>query len=293
MKEYRYTPVILVGALRSGTKLVRDSIGAHPDVDLIPHEVDHIWQTNQTAIASDELSATALTQRTRQAIHKKFDRYHRGAPVLIEKTVSNCLRLPFVDSVFPNAKYIHLTRDGIDTIESIYRQWTMPPDWRHFAKKLLSYPWWKDPQALSLSKQVASRVVSRLLGFNERRAGTWGVRYAGIDHDVQTREILEVCAAQWSRSTTMATQALQAIPNERQIAIEYESFVEKPLDELERFACFLDIDRDWYRQHFATNRISRSNVGIGRQRLTTQQLQMIEPYLQGCPNECPKLVQPA
>ena len=37
---------------------------------------------------------------------------------MVEKTCANTLRLPFVDKVLPEARYLHIVRDGVDVVAS-------------------------------------------------------------------------------------------------------------------------------------------------------------------------------
>lgn len=275
-----FSPIIVIGALRSGTKLIRDSIGTHPEIDVIPHEVDHIWQTDRIDCQSDVFEVESLEETTRRKIIKKLSRFHRGAPLLIEKSVANCLRVPFVASVLPDAKFIYLKRDGADTIESIYRQWTAPADWRRLLAKVHSYPWWKDAQAFRLSTKVAARVFNRLIGREHHGAGTWGVRYEGIDDDVLSKDILEVCAIQWRQSVLSAQEGLQRIPADRKLFVQYEDFVTSPVQELGRAAEFFDIDPMPYQIGFDSANVIKSNIGSGRKRLNEKQLDIIQPHIE-------------
>lgn len=45
---------------------------------------------------------------------------------LVDKTVSNCLRLDIVKQIFPEARYIYIKRNGIDTIKSLIHGWLNP-----------------------------------------------------------------------------------------------------------------------------------------------------------------------
>jgi len=72
----------------------------------------------------DIRSATEATARVCSYIHQHFERFHtRDTDILIDKTPSNALRVPFVDTVFPEAKFINIVRDGRDNLFSRQRQW--------------------------------------------------------------------------------------------------------------------------------------------------------------------------
>ena len=44
----------------------------------------------------------------------------------VEKTVSNCLRLGFVDEVFPDARIVYVVRDGRNSVNSLINSWLHP-----------------------------------------------------------------------------------------------------------------------------------------------------------------------
>ncbi|MDH5508429.1 MAG: sulfotransferase, partial [Anaerolineae bacterium] len=138
-------PVFLIGAARSGTKLLRDIVSQHPDVEKIPYDINYIWRFGNEKLSHDELTPSLLTPQIIKRIRQQFETYHAGRSILIEKTVSNCLRIPFVAAVFPQAKFIHLIRHGEDVVESAYRQWIAPPDWNYIFEKARTFPLLETP----------------------------------------------------------------------------------------------------------------------------------------------------
>ena len=192
-----YQVLILIGAARSGTKLFRDLVAGHPDVNRVPYDVNYIWRLGNERLGHDELTPELLTPQIQGRIRRGFERYHAGAPCLIEKTVSNCLRVAYVLIVFPEARFIHLVRDGVDVVESVYRQWLAPPDWRYILNKVRTYPL---AQAPGYALAYAAGVLQHALRPGQNGTSTWGPRYDGIDRDVAHKQLLEVCAIQWVRS---------------------------------------------------------------------------------------------
>ena len=137
---YDYQPLILVGAGRSGTKILRDVLSTHPDIDSVPFDVNYIWTIGNSKATDDLLTPDRLNTTNRSRIIQLFTKQSKGAPFLLEKTVSNTLRLPFVLKVFPEAKFIHLIRDGRDVTESVSRQWGETREISYFFKKLKTFP---------------------------------------------------------------------------------------------------------------------------------------------------------
>jgi hypothetical protein len=272
---YNYQPLIVIGAARSGTKLVRDLIAQHPTVDKVPYDVTYIWHLGNEDIGHDELPVDRLTPRIRERILKQLSAYHSGSRLLVEKTVGNCLRVPFIQAVLPDALFLHLIRDGRDVVESVYRQWLAPPDWSYLLAKAKTFPL---REAFGYAFAYAKNVGDRLLASDGVRR-TWGVRYAGIDRDVATKDLLEVCAIQWVRSVEKAQQDLSRLPDERVLIIRYEEFARDPQDHLDKIARFAGLDADLYPKDLCRDIVSVQNIGKGSHNLTAEQLALILPRM--------------
>lgn len=271
-----YQPLILIGAARSGTKLVRDLVATHPAVDKVPYDINYIWRLGNQDLPHDELSPSRLTPSIRQRIRHGFERYHRGAPVLIEKTVGNCLRVAYVQAVFPEARFIHLVRDGRDVIESAYRQWKAPPDWNYLLDKAKSFPW---VEAFGYALSYTRSACLKFITSDKKKVGTWGgPLYAGIDEDVATKELLEVCAIQWTLSVRKALTDLNNRPGDQVLTIRYEDFVQNPLSHLERIAGFIGLDPDPYKA-VRLETVSQQNIGKGFRTLSPEQIALVWPYI--------------
>lgn len=271
-----YQPLIVIGAARSGTKIFRDACAQLPDVAKTPYDMNYIWRIGNEHLLHDELSPDLLTPAIRRKILRHFAKYRTGSPVFIEKTVSNCLRVPFVAAVFPEAKFIHLVRDGRDVIESVYRQWLAPPNWSYIIRKACSFPLHLAfSYALNYARQAGTKVLTR----DVQRAGTWGPRYNGIDQDLATRDLLEVCALQWVKSVETAYHDLDQLPDSQVMTVRYEEFVCHPCQSLEQVAEFAGLNPQRYSEH-RLETISSKNIGKGIENLSAGQMAILAPVIQ-------------
>lgn len=272
-----FKPIILVGAARSGTKLVRDIIAAHPLIDKVPYDINYIWRLGNENVAHDELDIATLTPEVEARIRKQIEGYHKDAPYLIEKTVSNCLRVPYIAAVFPQAKFIHLIRNGLDVIESAHRQWLSPPDWRYIVRKARTFP---ITSALGYAMSYGQSAVRKWLpGGQHRASGTWGPRYRGIDDDMRLKSVLEVCAIQWACCVRKASDDLDRLPSDSVLTIFYEAFVDNPSAQLDRVSEFLDVDAEHFVEVVRRTNVTEENVGKGAVQLTPDELKQIMPYV--------------
>ncbi len=127
----------IVGVSRSGTSILGELVGAHPDVKYI-FEAYVPWRIAGRGIGgSDRFTAEQATPSVRRFIRWWFRWRKGGARIVIEKNPRNILRVPFLRAVFPEAKFIHIVRDGRDVVCSLLpgiggRFWAheRPPQWR-------------------------------------------------------------------------------------------------------------------------------------------------------------------
>lgn len=235
-------PVIVIGAARSGTKFLRDLIGASDFCRVAPHDVNYIWRYKNERLPHDSLTAKDCTQTIAKYIRKRLSVAARqsgaipnGPSFLIEKTVSNCLRVPFVDQVFPKAVYVNLLRDGRNVVESSVRMWRAPVSIAHLLEKARYFPLRNLSYAAWYLQNVAGGWLTRDQGVK-----IWGVRYPGIEQDVKRLSVPEICAKQWRMCVETSIDDLAAIPSARVIKIRYESLISEE-NEVQRICEFLGL----------------------------------------------------
>jgi len=89
----------------------------------------------------------------------------------------------------------------------------------------------------------------RQIGFSRDgdsvRRAIWGPRYPGIENDLNTLPLIQLCARQWRYCVEFAARDLSEEPIECVFELRYEDFVtnEDAVVEVVRFAGVSDIDR--------------------------------------------------
>ena len=68
-----YTPIFLIGAARSGTKILRDTISTHPDIERIGYDINFIWKRYNENIEHDELESKHFKPKFKKFIDKYFE----------------------------------------------------------------------------------------------------------------------------------------------------------------------------------------------------------------------------
>lgn len=162
--------VFLVGCPRSGTTMLKRMVNAHPQVAItrethwIPRYFEKQRGVTSEGVVTDRLveklfehhrfdqmkisreKLQSLIDRNpdstyAELVSRIFDRYgqRKGKPLVGDKTPTYVRKIPTLHQLWPNARFVHLIRDGRDVWLSI-RQWRM-------AKKSAGQfaTWEKDP----------------------------------------------------------------------------------------------------------------------------------------------------
>lgn len=227
-KPSHLTPCFILGAARSGTRLLRDLLASSDQIAAIPYDIGYVWRQGNEFFPSDEFVPEMANARIKQKIRKTLPKLVSrdsalGARILLEKSVPNTLRPAFLHAIYPEACFIHLLRDGRAVVESSYRQWQAPTEREYLLEKLRYFP-------LSNYRYAAWYLVNTLKGrFGSGRGQhIWGPRYAGIDEDLECMPLEAVCARQWRRCVETTRHQTGSFERGRVLEIRYEDFVSGP-----------------------------------------------------------------
>jgi len=218
-------PLILISAARSGSKLLRDLLGSSPRCAVVPFDVNFVWRHGNEDSPDDVLPAEAAGPRQAQYIRQTIPRLAGVRDwvdnlQIVEKTVSNSLRVPFVARVFPEARYVYLLRDGRAVAESTRRVWHEPAERGYLLSKLRCFP-------LSDYRYAFWYLRNRWKGRGkDSRAMIWGPRYPGIERDLASFDLLEVCARQWAVCNELARAGLGQLGGGQVFELRYEDLVD-------------------------------------------------------------------
>lgn len=129
-------PVFIVGSGRSGSTILATLLSFHPHVGLL-NEPKAIWHTihnyedvngnyTTTIPGRYRLYASDASQTVKQTAHRLFGAYATltGSKRIVDKNSEMIFCIPFVQAIFPDAKFIFLVRNDWDTIHSI-ESWSL------------------------------------------------------------------------------------------------------------------------------------------------------------------------
>ena len=273
-----YQAVVIIGAPRSGTNMLRDVLCSLDSVATWPcDEINYIWRHGNLRYPSDELPPERATDPVRRYIRRQFDWVARrhGVETVVEKTCANSLRVPFVDAVVPEAKYLFIRRDGLDAVGSAMARWTAPLDIPYLARKARFVP------ATDLPYYATRYFWSRVyrLFSREQRLAFWGPQMDDMNNLLAQHPLDEVCAIQWQRCVDQSRQTFETMDSSRWLEVGYEDFVSRPQEELGRIVDFLGLPagRDAWTE--AVIGVRAGSIGKGRAALDGEGIQRLETLM--------------
>lgn len=137
---------------------------------------------------------------------------------LLEKTPENCLRLPFLLEIFPDAHFIFLTRDAGPNIASLMEGWRQP----HL------FPGYVVPASVRIPGD---------------RRGRWAFTLIPGWRDLLDRPLAEVCARQWVACNEAALDFLAGRAGQvPALTLAYEELLRDPAGQLARLGAFIGVD---------------------------------------------------
>ncbi len=276
------SPVIILGAARSGTKLIRSILGVHPQLNIVPYDINYVWTMGNYGLGHDELKPSDLKPEIREFVREFLGKFNTGilGDRIVEKTVSNTLRVPFVDTVFPHAQFVVITRDGRDVAGSVREQWSTRTPSSQLLAKLKTFP---AKQAWSYGTRYLENRLAALLPWNEA-VKSWGPQFEGMGDYARSHELIETCAMQWVKSVEGTNLGLAEIDPGRVISVLYENLVRTPFPITRDILTFLGLDMTPSVEDFCANHVTPDNIGKWRHQISPMELDLIrglvEPVLE-------------
>ena len=240
-------------------------LASSDQIQVVPYDINYIWKYSNNHLFHDELGEQNLDTKTSDYIRRHILKFATGEKekYVVEKTVSNSLRVNFVTSVFPDAKLIHLYRDGRDASLSALGCWTSSVlDSRNqplytYIEKLLKFPY------LTASGYLAQRCKELLARqLSSKNHYYWGPRFKGIEELVCRKSLPEVCAYQWAKCIDNTLSQLDKYQiGSDYIPVKYENLVHKPEAEITKICDYIGINDVKKVADFACNEVNVSSIG--------------------------------
>ena len=237
-------------------------------------EINYIWRHGNVHFLSDEIPSNKASEKIKYYINNRFqeiaDEY--CGDVVVEKTCANSLRVPFVEAVIPNARYIFIYRDGIDATGSAKDRWTAKLEITYILKKIKFIP------KIDLPFYAFRYIWARMYRFisKEKRLAFWGPALNNMSDILQNHSLNEVCALQWQKCVDNAEEALSLMPANKVIRVRYEDFVTKPAQQISRILEFIGQDVSSQEIDKAVKDVTPTSIGKGRKALGAREVSNLE-----------------
>jgi hypothetical protein len=264
-------PVIVLGAPRSGTTIIRNCLALHRDVWHLAGESHEIlegpfhpaaggYESNRVeagdvddglaralrqafARGSINLSASgdargrtaasggSLVGRVADKVTTRWvgaaSKRHRPSEIrFLEKTPKNTLRVPMLERVFPDARYVHITRNAPDNIDSLIEGWRAtdrigPITRQRFARS--GYP------------------IARQLGLRDYSAKVWKFALVPDWRDLRGASLADIAARQYFACNRYSLDDLSVIDPSRVRRVRHEDFVREPVATIRELLAWADL----------------------------------------------------
>jgi hypothetical protein len=204
-------PVFILGAPRSGTSMLFKLLGTHPELGSLGREGHDMWRKfhhprksgwNSDVVGSGQISPAERSFMSRYLyMHFEQSRF-------VEKTPESCLRLAYLNELYPDATYIFVKRDPREVMSSMLN------GWRHPLGRFRSY---FVPETLKIKTYD--------------HAHQWCFALIENWRDFKTESLARIVTEQWKQITHGALDGRELIHSGHWIELELEEFTADPVKE--------------------------------------------------------------
>ena len=176
-------PIFILGAPRSGTSMIFRLLSAHPELGSLGREGHDMWRKfhhpRRDGWSSDVLGRGQVGAGEREFI-RRYLYMHFDQDRFVEKTPENCLRIAYLQELYPDAAFVFVKRDPREVMSSMLNGWRHPlgrfrsyfvPERLEIPEYTHPHQWcfalienWRDFKSQPLSRIVAEQWKQTILG---------------------------------------------------------------------------------------------------------------------------------
>jgi len=224
-------PIFVIGCPRSGTSVLLQALLRSGELRSVQSEGHILWDEfhhpRNHGWDSDALGAEDVSDRERAYVYLAV-RWYVGKHRFVDKTPENCLRIPYLESLFPEATFVFLRRRAAENVSSLIEGWRARP---RFVKYRLPEP---------------------LTGLGPLNGNAWSFTLVPGWRELRDASLEEICADQYVASNSAALEARAAADPSRWIDVRYEDLVATPDEELQRVYALLGLSYGDHAAAYAT-----------------------------------------
>lgn len=242
-------PIYILGMGRTGTTILGKILAVHPEIGFL-NEPKALWYainnkddlvgTYSNNPGSYWLNASDATTQVTQSAHRLYTFYAvlTGSKRILDKYPEMIFRIPYLKSIFPDAQFIIIFRNGWDTIHSVC-SWSQKT---RTTKNGETHDWWgKNNQKWQLLLQQVVPNIPLL---------------APILNNIQkVSRQADMAAVEWIATMYQGQQVISQFP-EDVIIIRYEEMTTQPIETLTHLTTFCGLAKDRFFLDYATQTLS-------------------------------------
>lgn len=265
--------------------MLSEWVGSAPGV-VEWYEPNQLWRVGSAYRGDDSVPAENATPFVKKWIRGKFLRFqesHEGRRI-IEKSPPNVLRVKFVREIFPEAKIIHVYRDGRAALRSQIEKYKTFESYTitdsntvtRLRTMLSLVPFWEWPAYTPrFFEGVTRRYVSR------RQGVKWfGVRYPGWREDAERMSVTQLAAKQWVVAVETALRDLGEFPAGSWLSLKYEDVVAEPAAWFRRICEYCEIETNEQYLQKVTGEIHTQSLAKWKSELSEDVLAEAMPIME-------------
>lgn len=284
--------VFIIGSPRSGTTILENILNCHPEVAEW-YEPYYVWEKYFPPKENDIWQEVYLNEKVKRAIYKEFSIYNKKSKkrIVLDKSPGHSFNVRIIHNIFPEAKWIHILRDGRDVTLSIKKEWdkraliVKKKDVRGLLQVAVTMmkrqSCWRYRFMALLHELRSNMSLNPLKYLNKSKwdgkAG-WGPRFKGWKKYLQAHSSFEFNAMQWVKSVEAVQYNWQILPEKDKIEIRYEDLLIFPEATLTKVIDILEVNMP---SNFLEMipRLKSNNVHRWQKEFTPEQLRTIKPIL--------------
>jgi hypothetical protein len=212
LAEPPQSPIFVIGCPRSGTTLLLDALRASGELAAVQSEGHVLWDEfhhpRDHGWSSDAVASSGIAGQERAYLYLAIRLFARGGR-FVDKTPANCLRVPYLEALFPGATFVFLRRRGADNVSSLMEGWRARP------------------------RFVRYRLPEPLTGIDALGGDHWSFVLVPGWRELRAASLEEICAHQYVECNEAVLDA-RATSAASWIDLAYEDLVASPADALRR-----------------------------------------------------------
>lgn len=244
-------PIFIIGAARSGTTFLGDSLGAVPEISYHHEPVATKGASRHVFLGhwSEQKAAQFYRWVYRWLLRVNLNGDLRFA----EKTPRNALHVGFLYRTFPDAQFLHIVRDG-----------------RAAALSLTKKPWLSE---IRRDKKVVYEPGGNPMGPYPRY---W--TEPGRETEFNATSDIHRAIWGWRALTQGGIEGLKEVPERQVLRLRYEDLVVQPGENADQVLDFLGIDAAESRAilHREFRKGHTASVDAWKEQLTSEDLEVID-----------------